>query len=94
MPEQGGETPATESPFDRVGTEDYAIALTRGIFWESPDIIFRKAPVLIFCGGDFWHGRNFAYRREKLACPGESEVEMSGIPRSRNPCAREGEFRS
>lgn len=33
----------------------------------KPDIIFRKARVLIFCDGDFWHGRNFDQRRERLA---------------------------
>ena len=33
----------------------------------KPDIIFRKARVLVFCDGDFWHGRNFDQRRERLA---------------------------
>jgi DNA mismatch endonuclease, patch repair protein len=32
----------------------------------KPDIIFAKARVLIFCDGDFWHGRNWQSRKAKL----------------------------
>jgi DNA mismatch endonuclease Vsr len=31
-----------------------------------PDIVFRGHRVAVFCDGDFWHGRNWAYRRRKL----------------------------
>ena len=33
----------------------------------KPDIVFRGAWVVVFCDGDFWHGRNWLERREKLA---------------------------
>ena len=33
----------------------------------KPDIIFAKARVVIFCDGDFWHGRNWRSRKAKLA---------------------------
>jgi DNA mismatch endonuclease (patch repair protein) len=33
----------------------------------KPDIIVAKARVVIFCDGDFWHGRNWRSRRAKLA---------------------------
>lgn len=32
----------------------------------KPDIVFPKARVAIFCDGDFWHGRDWESRREKL----------------------------
>ena len=33
----------------------------------KPDIIVAKAHVVIFCDGDFWHGRNWRSRKAKLA---------------------------
>lgn len=33
----------------------------------KPDIIFRRIRVVVFCDGDFWHGRRWSQRREKLA---------------------------
>jgi DNA mismatch endonuclease (patch repair protein) len=33
----------------------------------KPDIVFRRARVVVFCDGDFWHGRHWRSRREKLA---------------------------
>jgi DNA mismatch endonuclease (patch repair protein) len=32
-----------------------------------PDIVFSRARIVVFCDGDFWHGRNLAQRLEKLA---------------------------
>ena len=32
-----------------------------------PDIVFRKARVVVFCDGDFWHGRNLEQRLTKLS---------------------------
>ena len=32
-----------------------------------PDIVFARERVLVFCDGDFWHGRNLAARVRKLA---------------------------
>ena len=31
-----------------------------------PDIVFRRAQVIVFCDGDFWHGRDLATRLMKL----------------------------
>jgi DNA mismatch endonuclease (patch repair protein) len=32
----------------------------------NPDLIFWKKKVAVFCDGDFWHGRNWRERRERL----------------------------
>lgn len=32
-----------------------------------PDIVFPRARLVIFCDGDFWHGKNWPERRLKLA---------------------------
>ncbi len=32
-----------------------------------PDIVFRSARVVVFCDGDYWHGRNLDDRLAKLA---------------------------
>lgn len=32
----------------------------------KPDIVFPKARVLVFCDGDFWHGRHWRALRKKL----------------------------
>lgn len=33
----------------------------------NPDIVFRKAKVVVFVDGDFWHGRNLRRRLRQLA---------------------------
>ncbi|MGZ5443509.1 MAG: very short patch repair endonuclease [Thermoanaerobaculia bacterium] len=33
----------------------------------KPDLIFRFARVLVFVDGDFWHGRQWRFRRARLA---------------------------
>jgi DNA mismatch endonuclease (patch repair protein) len=33
----------------------------------KPDIVFRRARVVVFCDGDFWHGRRRRERLDKLA---------------------------
>jgi len=32
----------------------------------KPDIVFRGRRIAVFCDGDFWHGKNWQVRREKL----------------------------
>jgi DNA mismatch endonuclease (patch repair protein) len=32
----------------------------------KPDIVFPSVKVVIFCDGDFWHGRNWETLQEKL----------------------------
>lgn len=31
-----------------------------------PDLVFRRARVVVFCDGDFWHGRDLSTRLKKL----------------------------
>jgi DNA mismatch endonuclease (patch repair protein) len=33
----------------------------------KPDVVFQQARFAVFCDGDFWHGRHWTARREKLA---------------------------
>jgi len=33
----------------------------------KPDIVFPGSRVVVFCDGDFWHGKDWATRRQKLA---------------------------
>jgi DNA mismatch endonuclease (patch repair protein) len=32
-----------------------------------PDIVFPRARLVVFCDGDFWHGKDWPARRRKLA---------------------------
>jgi len=32
-----------------------------------PDIVFPRARLIVFCDGDFWHGKDWPSRRKKLA---------------------------
>src|SRR6201991_1052779 len=32
----------------------------------KPDIVFRSARLVVFCDGDFWHGRRWKQRRDRL----------------------------
>lgn len=31
-----------------------------------PDVVFRKERIVVFVDGDFWHGRDWSIRRQKL----------------------------
>lgn len=33
----------------------------------KPDIVFRAARVVVFCDGDFWHGKDWSRRKAKLS---------------------------
>lgn len=32
----------------------------------KPDVVFPRARVVVFCDGDFWHGKDWAARKRKL----------------------------
>jgi DNA mismatch endonuclease (patch repair protein) len=32
----------------------------------SPDLVFPRYKIAVFCDGDFWHGKNWESRRPKL----------------------------
>lgn len=44
-----------------------------------PDIVFRGARVVVFCDGDFWHGRNLDVRLAKLAAGHNPEYWVEKI---------------
>lgn len=33
----------------------------------KPDLVFRRAKLVVFCDGDFWHGRRFIARKRRLS---------------------------
>jgi DNA mismatch endonuclease (patch repair protein) len=45
----------------------------------KPDIVFRSARVAVFCDGDFWHGRRWPQRLEKLARGSNAEYWTAKI---------------
>lgn len=48
-----------------------------------PDIVFAKERVVVFCDGDFWHGRDWPARRKKLARGSNAEYWTKKIGRNR-----------
>ena len=47
-----------------------------------PDIVFPRERVAIFCDGDFWHGRNWESRQEKLRCGANPDYWIAKISRN------------
>lgn len=47
-----------------------------------PDIVFPKARLAIFCDGDFWHGRDWESRRQKLSRGTNSDYWLAKIQRN------------
>jgi DNA mismatch endonuclease, patch repair protein len=47
-----------------------------------PDIIFTRAKVAVFCDGDFWHGRDWETRRQKLTAGSNAEYWLAKIQRN------------
>lgn len=47
-----------------------------------PDIVFSRARLAIFCDGDFWHGRDWPTRREKLARGHNGDYWIAKIERN------------
>jgi DNA mismatch endonuclease (patch repair protein) len=45
----------------------------------KPDIVFPHARVVVFCDGDFWHGRNWRNRRAKLAQGANAQYWLAKI---------------
>jgi DNA mismatch endonuclease (patch repair protein) len=44
-----------------------------------PDIVFRGQRIVVFCDGDFWHGRNWIQRRRKLVNGANSSYWIAKI---------------
>ena len=47
-----------------------------------PDLVFPAARVALFCDGDFWHGREWNARRQKLALGHNSTYWLAKIRRN------------
>lgn len=45
----------------------------------KPDIVFVRARVVVFCDGDFWHGRNWEEQKSKLCQGTNAEYWLSKI---------------
>lgn len=45
----------------------------------KPDVIFSAARVAVFCDGDFWHGRDWSTRRERIASGANSDYWIAKI---------------
>lgn len=49
----------------------------------KPDIVIRRARVVVFCDGDFWHGRNWDELRGKLELRHNAAYWVAKIERNR-----------
>jgi len=49
----------------------------------KPDFVFLPARVVVFCDGDFWHGRNWKALKRKLNAGANSEYWVSKIESNR-----------
>jgi DNA mismatch endonuclease, patch repair protein len=47
-----------------------------------PDVVFSRAKLVVFCDGDFWHGRNWDSRRQKLVQGTNPDYWISKIERN------------
>jgi DNA mismatch endonuclease (patch repair protein) len=48
-----------------------------------PDIVLARYRVIVFCDGDFWHGRNWRQRKKKLSGGWNAEYWVAKIGRNR-----------
>ena len=49
----------------------------------NPDVVFVPAKVIVFCDGDFWHGRNWRRLRRALAKRHNADYWIAKIKRNR-----------
>ncbi|AMV24218.1 Very short patch repair protein [Gemmata sp. SH-PL17] len=49
----------------------------------NPDLVFRSARVLVFCDGDFWHGRNWDRLKSQLEQRHNAVYWLAKISRNR-----------
>ena len=57
----------------------------------KPDIVFRRAGVVVFCDGDFWHGRDWDHLQEKLNRSANRAYWLPKIARNRQRDAEQTE---
>jgi DNA mismatch endonuclease (patch repair protein) len=49
----------------------------------KPDFVFMADRILVFCDGDFWHGRNWSLLRKKLARVANADYWLAKIAYNR-----------
>ena len=49
----------------------------------NPDVVFPRARVIVFCDGDFWHGRDWDHLRAQLARRHNADYWIAKITRNR-----------
>jgi DNA mismatch endonuclease (patch repair protein) len=49
----------------------------------SPDLVFKKVRLVVFCDGDFWHGRDWPALRAKLLRRHNADYWVAKIRRNR-----------
>jgi DNA mismatch endonuclease, patch repair protein len=49
----------------------------------TPDLLFKRAGVVVFCDGDFWHGRNWPELRGQLERRHNADYWVAKIARNR-----------
>ena len=54
----------------------------------KPDIMFDDARILVFCDGDFWHGRHWPRLKRALACRANASYWIAKIEYNRTRDAR------
>jgi len=57
--------------------------LTKKQLPGRPDFIFQRKKVVVFCDGDFWHGRNWPQRRAKLRAGSNADYWVAKIDYNR-----------
>jgi DNA mismatch endonuclease (patch repair protein) len=45
----------------------------------KPDIVFTRSRIVVFCDGDFWHGRNWEERKNKLKSGANADYWIAKI---------------
>ena len=48
----------------------------------KPDIVFKSARIAIFCDGDFWHGKNWEERKQRLKRGSNPDYWVAKIERN------------
>ena len=48
-----------------------------------PDLVIQRYKIAVFCDGDFWHGRRWSARKDRLAAGWNGEYWVAKIERNR-----------
>lgn len=54
----------------------------------KPDVVFPRVRIVLFCDGDFWHGRDWEQRKQKLGRGTNSDYWVAKIGRNREQDSR------